>query len=61
LEKEGIAVHYDDNIDAIPKDVEKTLVVYTPAVPSDLGEMVYVKEHGYQLLKRSALYSWRNR
>ena len=53
LEKEGIAVHYDDNIDAIPKDVEKTLVVYTPAVPSDLGEMVYVKEHGYQLLKRS--------
>ena len=33
LENEGIEVHYEDNIDFIPKDVENTLVVYTPAVP----------------------------
>lgn len=50
---EGIGVHYEDNTDFIPKDVENTLVVYTPAIPHDLKELVYVQEHGYTLLKRS--------
>lgn len=50
---EGIGVHYEDNIDFIPKDVENTLVVYTPAIPHDLKELLYVQEHGYTLLKRS--------
>lgn len=50
---EGIGVHYEDNTDFIPKDVENTLVVYTPAIPHDLKELVYVQEHGYMLLKRS--------
>ena len=27
LEKEGIAVHYEDNVNYIPKDIENTLVV----------------------------------
>ena len=55
LEKEGINVHYTDDPDYIPKDVASTLVVYTPAVPDDLGEMVYVREHGYTLVKRSRM------
>ena len=55
LEEEGIHVHYTDDPDYIPKDVASTLVVYTPAVPDDLGEMVYVKEHGYTLVKRSRM------
>lgn len=50
---EGIGVHYEDNTDFIPKDVENTLVVYTPAIPHDLRELLYVQEHGYTLLKRS--------
>lgn len=50
---EGIGVHYEDNTDFIPKDVENTLVVYTPAIPHELKELVYVQEHGYTLLKRS--------
>lgn len=50
---EGIGVHYEDNTDFIPKDVKNTLVVYTPAIPHDLKELVYVQEHGYTLLKRS--------
>lgn len=50
---EGIRVHYEDNTDFIPKDVENTLVVNTPAIPHDLKELVYVQEHGYTLLKRS--------
>ena len=53
LENEGIEVHYEDNIDFIPKDVENTLVVYTPAVPKDMGERVYVQEKGYRVIKRS--------
>lgn len=50
---EGIGVHYEDNTDFISKDVENTLVVYTPAIPHDLKELLYVQEHGYTLLKRS--------
>ncbi len=53
LEEEGIEVHYEDNIDYIPKDKENTLVVYTPAIPHDMGELVYVQENGYKVLKRS--------
>ena len=55
LEKEGIAVHYDDDPSRIPADVERTLVVYTPAVPADLGEMVYAREKGYRIIKRSRM------
>jgi len=53
LEAEGISVHYEDRPDLIPSDVNETLVVYTPAVPQDLGEMVKAREGGYALLKRS--------
>lgn len=55
LEKEGIHVHYTDDYDYIPKDVASTLVVYTPAIPEDLGELVYAREHGYTLVKRSRM------
>ena len=55
LESEGIEIHYEDNVDFIPKDVEDTLVVYTPAIPKDMGELVYVQEHGYKVIKRSRM------
>ena len=55
LESEGIDVHYEDNISFIPKDVEGTLVVYTPAIPKDMGELIYVQEHGYRVIKRSQM------
>lgn len=55
LETEGIEVHYEDNTEYIPKDTESTLVVYTPAVPKDMGELVYVQEHGYRVIKRSRM------
>ena len=55
LEAEGIDVHYEDNTDFIPKDVEDTLVVYTPAIPKDMGELVYVQEKGYRVIKRSRM------
>ena len=55
LEKEGIAVHYEDDVNYIPKDIENTLVVYTPAIPGSLEELKYVKEQGYSVLKRSQI------
>ena len=53
LEKEGISVHYEDRPDLIPASVEDTLVVYTPAIPQDLGELQKVMGGGYKVLKRS--------
>lgn len=53
LQKEGIDVHYVDNVDFIPKDIESTLVVYTPAIPHDLKELNYVMDNGYNVFKRS--------
>ncbi len=53
LEQEGIAVHYEDDVTAIPQDVEHTFVIYTPAIPDELGELQFVRSHGYALVKRS--------
>jgi len=56
LEKEGAFVHYDDDTNAIPTeflDKEKTLVVYTPAVPDSHGEMGYFRKNGFALMKRA--------
>src|SRR6201991_347500 len=51
LEEEGIAVHYEEDPDAIPKEVD--LVVYTPAVPAAHKELVWYQQHSYTLMKRS--------
>ncbi len=56
LEKEGIVVHYTDDINLIKdgfRDAVKTLVVYTPAVPKDHAELNYFKDNGYRVIKRS--------
>ncbi len=51
LEAEGIAIHFEDNIEFIDKDAE--LVVYTPAVPKDHKELNYFLQNNYNLAKRS--------
>ena len=43
LEEEGIKVHYTDDISYIPESTEDTLVIYTPAIPKDMGELVHVQ------------------
>ena len=57
LEQEGISVHYDDNPTLIPASVleqpAETLVIYTPALPSDHQELHFLREHGYHIIKRS--------
>ena len=52
LEREGISVHYEDRPDLVPADVEETLVIWTPAI-HELGELDFVREKGYRLIKRS--------
>lgn len=51
LAVEGIAIHYEDNIEFIDKAAE--LVVYTPAVPKDHKELNYFLQNNYNLVKRS--------
>jgi len=56
LESLGIAIHYEDSIEAISssfKNTESTLVVYTPAVPSVHSEYQYFLNNGFQVKKRS--------
>ena len=53
LEAEGIGVHYEDDPSRIPTDKASTLVIYTPAIPSDLSEMKYVLANGYKVVKRA--------
>ena len=58
LEAEGAAVHYVDDAELIPEDFRDpstTLVVYTPAVPAAHPEMVWFREHGFTLTKRSQM------
>lgn len=58
LEQEGIPVHYEDSVDLIPasfRDVEKTLVVYTPAVPSSMSEFSWFRDNGFEVMKRSQI------
>ena len=51
MEAEGIAIHYEDNIDLIDKKAD--VVVYTPAIPADQKEFNYYKDNNYELVKRS--------
>jgi UDP-N-acetylmuramate--alanine ligase len=53
MEKEGMKIHYEDNVDLLDKDAD--LVVYTPAIPKDQKELNYYKGNGYDLVKRSDL------
>ena len=56
LEAEGIAIHYADNcdiIDADYKNVNNTLVVYTPAIPKEHTELNYFFNNGFTVKKRA--------
>ena len=56
LEKEGMLLHYEENVDEIPhacKNPQNTLVVYTPAVPADHAELVWFRDKGFEVQKRA--------
>lgn len=51
LQKEGMSIHFEDDPALISADID--LVVYTPAIPSDLKELNYLKSQAVDILKRS--------
>lgn len=56
LKEEGIDIHFDDLGADIPeqfKDINTTLIVYTPAIPKSHGELQYFQNNNFQILKRS--------
>ena len=56
LIEEGIRIHYTDDITLIPADckqIDSTLVIYTPAIPETHTELNYFKTNGFTLMKRA--------
>ena len=56
LEKEGMLIHYEENIEAIPlacKQKEECLVIYTPAIPEEHQELQYFRKNAFEIQKRA--------
>jgi UDP-N-acetylmuramate--alanine ligase len=56
LEKLGVEVYFEDDLKKIPLPFlkkEETLIVYTPAIPSNNKVLTYFNEHNFTVLKRS--------
>ena len=56
LEREGMLIHYDENVDEIPhacRNRETTLVVYTPAIPENHKELAHFRAEGFDVEKRA--------
>ena len=58
LQSEGVHIVFDEDPSLIPdacRDPERTLVVYTPAVPDSHQGLQYFRNNGFEVLKRAAL------
>ena len=56
LEREGMLIHYEENLDEIPhacKQPQSSLIIYTPAIPADHKELVFFRENGFEIQKRA--------
>ena len=56
LEKEGMLIHYEENLDEIPHACRKKdscLVIYTPAIPASHKELLYFQKNGFEVVKRA--------
>lgn len=56
LEKEGMIIHYEENVAEIPhacKDPKSCLIIYTPAIPAKHKELVFFKDGGFEIQKRA--------
>lgn len=51
LTKQGMKIHYKENLNLIPKDIE--MVIYTPAIPEDHLELKYLLTTRIPILKRA--------
>ncbi len=58
LEELGVEIHYEDSLKNIPisfLNKDKTLVVYTPAVPDNHTELNYFIDNSFTVLKRAEI------
>ena len=58
LEDVGVEIHFDDSIKNIPisfLDKQKTLIVFTPAIPENHQELNYFLDNGFTVLKRAEI------
>lgn len=58
LMQEGVDITFTDSAAEIPelfRDPQHTLVVYTPAVPSDSGILTWFRDNGFEVVKRAAV------
>ena len=58
LQQEGVHIDFDEDPALIPdycRDPQRTLVVYTPAVPDTHKGLTYFRENGFEVVKRAAL------
>ena len=56
LIEEGADIHFEENPELIPaefRDKEKTLVIYTPAIPQEHQEWEYFRTRGFEIKKRA--------
>ena len=56
LEKEGILIHYEEDVNQIPqacKNKQECLVIYTPAIPAEHQELCYFQQNGFEIQKRA--------
>ena len=56
LEKEGMIIHYEEDINEIPhacRDKASCLVVYTPAIPASHQELTWFRDNGFEVQKRA--------
>ncbi|WP_185856400.1 UDP-N-acetylmuramate--L-alanine ligase [Blattabacterium cuenoti] len=59
LEKEGISINYHDNTEILPQWIhsKKCLIVYTPAIPDNHNQWIFLKKYGKNIKKRSQVLS----
>lgn len=58
LQAKGIDIHFEDTGSAVSNifgDPSNTMVVYTPAVPAQFGELLHFRESGYTIKKRAEI------
>lgn len=56
LEKEGMLIHYEENLDEIPnacKQKDTCLIIYTPAIPDTHQELRFFRDNGFEIQKRA--------
>ena len=56
LQEEGASIHYTEDVEQIPtacKKADSTLVIYTPAIPTEHQELTYFRQNGFEIQKRA--------